>query len=80
MYRPNGWETINPDPCKDCPDIQLDNYGYLCDLACGKHTAYLNREAGVDAILKVIWKMAKDSPTGIFTFDTNTINIFKEEI
>ncbi|KKK99322.1 hypothetical protein LCGC14_2633910 [marine sediment metagenome] len=27
-------------------------------------------EAGADAILAAIWKMAGDSPTGTFTFDT----------
>ena len=28
-------------------------------------------EAGADNILSAIWKMAKESPTGIFFFDSN---------
>ena len=35
------------EPCIGCPDIQMDNYGYLCDLACGKRTAWLNYMAGI---------------------------------
>ena len=31
-------------------------------------------EAGADAMLREIWKMAKESPTGTFTFDTHVIN------
>ena len=34
-------------------------------------------EAGADAMLEAIWKMAKDSPTGTFIFDTNAINVFE---
>ena len=37
-------------------------------------TRRLDYEAGADAILKAIWKMAKDSPAGTFIFDANTIN------
>ena len=31
-------------------------------------------EAGADAYEEGIWKMAKESPTGTFTFDTHVIN------
>ncbi len=33
-------------------------------------------EAGADAMLEALWKMAKESPTGTFTFDANEINVF----
>lgn len=51
------------DPCKNCPNIQLDSYGYVCDLACGKRTAWLNYQAGVKdekAKVRVIYKDAND--------------------
>jgi len=31
-------------------------------------------EDGADAMLEALWKMAKESPTGTFTFDTREIN------
>lgn len=37
----------------------------------------IDYEAGADAMLEAIWKMAKESPTGTFTFDTNTVNILE---
>jgi len=40
------------NPCKDCPNIQLDDYGYLCDLACGQKTAYLNHQKGMKEVVK----------------------------
>jgi len=33
-------------------------------------------DIGADAFYEAIWKMAKESPTGTFIFDTNTINIY----
>lgn len=42
------------EPCKDCPDIQLDTYGYLCDLSCGKRTAWLNHQVGIKEAMKWI--------------------------
>ena len=30
-------------------------------------------EAGADAMLEALWKMAQESPTGTFTLDTNTV-------
>ena len=32
-------------------------------------------EAGADAMLDALWKMAKESPTGTFTLDTHIITI-----
>ena len=34
-------------------------------------------EAGADAYEAAIWKIAEESPTGTFTFDTNVSNIFE---
>ena len=36
-------------------------------------------ELGADAMLEAIWEMAKESPTGKFTFDMNTINVYANE-
>jgi len=36
------------DPCIGCPNINLDEYGYLCDIACGKRTAWLNQIKGYE--------------------------------
>ncbi|KKK58603.1 hypothetical protein LCGC14_3042780 [marine sediment metagenome] len=33
-------------------------------------------EAGADAMLAVIWQMAKDSSTGTFVFDSHGMHIF----
>ena len=37
------------EPCIDCLDINTDEYGYICDLACGKRTAWLNYMEGLKA-------------------------------
>lgn len=50
-WRPDNWPK---NPCIDCPNKQEDIYGLICDLACGKHTAWLNFEAGADAMLEGI--------------------------
>ena len=56
-WRPDNWAKVNPYPCEGCPDIQIDHYGYLCDLACGKRTVYFNKEAGADAMLEALKAM-----------------------
>ena len=33
-------------------------------------------EAGADAMLEALWKMAKESPTGIFYFDSNIKQVY----
>lgn len=48
MYRPDNWEG---NPCDGCPQKEEDSYGLFCDLACGKHSAYINKEDGADAML-----------------------------
>ena len=53
-WRPLNWDEINPDHCKDCPDKMIDDYGMLCDLSCGKYSAYRNRENGADKLWKSV--------------------------
>lgn len=72
-WRPAHWKA---NPCDGCVRKVVDEYGLFCDLACGKATAYANYEAGTDAILDAIWELAKESPTGTFTFDSKTINVY----
>lgn len=50
-WRPKDWPK---NPCDGCPDKKEDIYGLFCDLACGKATAYINREIGADAMLKTV--------------------------
>lgn len=51
MWRPSNWPE---DPCDDCPDKVVDDYGYFCCVACDKRQAWLSREAGADAILTAL--------------------------
>ena len=52
MWRPKeGWEG---NPCGGCPRKVEDSYGLICDLYCGKHSAYINKEAGADAMLRAL--------------------------
>ncbi len=36
-------------------------------------------EAGADAMYNALWKMAEESPTGTFTFDTHVVNCPHQE-
>ena len=53
-YRPENLAGFIPDPCADCSNKRVDEYGYLCDLGCGGRTAYLNKLAGADAMLEAL--------------------------
>lgn len=58
MWRPKeGWDKC---PCDDCEKKVEDNYGLLCDLACGQHNAWLNSEAGADAHHEAVIKFLED--------------------
>ena len=79
-YRPPDWGN----PYSKANVEYLDSASLICKMKDGTCTPNLIREArehtfeaGADALLEAIWKLAKDSPTGTFTFDTNTINIFE---
>ncbi len=67
MWRPDDWKTEF-----DCSVCDVEPEG--CP-GCGSN-AY---EAGADAMLEALWRMAKESPTGTFTFDTDTINVYADE-
>ncbi len=34
------------EPCIDCPKMNIDDYGYFCDISCGKRAAWFNYKAG----------------------------------
>ena len=42
------------EPCVDCPDKVIDDYGYFCDLSCGKRTAWLYYKAGQESVAKAV--------------------------
>ena len=63
--RPKGWEDTKFYACMDLTKGGGD-YADIYDVF----------EAGADAILDAIWKMAKESPAGTFTFDTHEVNCF----
>ncbi len=44
------------EPCIECPRKVVDTYGYFCDLACGKRTAWLNYRAGVKEVIDWLQK------------------------
>ena len=56
MWRPDDWPK---NPCDDCPDKNEDQWGLFCDIACGEHTAWLNHEAGANAILEALYAEVK---------------------
>ena len=55
MYRPTDWPKC---PCDDCVAGHklIDEWGYFCDMACGKRTQWINREVGADAMLESLRK------------------------
>ena len=61
-WRPANWPESK---CDKCTTKQVDDYGFLCDLSCGEHAAYLNFEAGADAMLKSIIKWNKETCIGL---------------
>ena len=42
------------NPCTDCPDKVEDEYGLVCDLACGKHTGHENYQAGIREVVRYV--------------------------
>jgi len=75
-WRPPNW---GKDPCYGCKNRDEDRWGFVCDISCGRHSAHMNFEAGADAILKALWKLAEESPTKTFTLDANVVSIYREE-
>ncbi len=50
-WRPKNWQK---NPCDGCENENADEYGFFCNLTCGKCSAYQNYEAGADAILDAL--------------------------
>ncbi len=76
--RPKGWKN----PYSKANVEYLDEASLICKMKNGTCMPDLIREArehtyeaGADAYEEAIWKMAKESPTGTFTFDTHEINV-----
>jgi hypothetical protein len=66
-WRPDDWKTE-----------EIKNHPLHC--LNPQHCADYFFEAGTTAMLEAIWKLAKDSPTGCFTFDTREINQYNERV
>lgn len=45
-------EDIIADPCKGCPRRDEDDWGYVCDIACGKRSQYLAMLEGARLAIK----------------------------
>ena len=63
------------EPCIDCKNKVVDTWGYLCDLSCGKRSAWINYKAGIQAVVEWIqelqknnWFSTKDSSRDLVTF------------
>ncbi len=40
--------------CISCSNRAIDDYGYVCDLYCGKHSEWLNYQAGIKEVMEWI--------------------------
>lgn len=50
-WRPKDWPE---NSCNSCDRKVEDEYGLLCDISCGKYSAFVNFETGADAMLEAI--------------------------
>ncbi len=67
QYRPDNWDKIRGETRKRyCP--------FTNDITTDRMDAF---EAGADAMLEGLFKMAEESPTGTFVIDSRTVNIYK---
>jgi hypothetical protein len=69
MRRPDNWEE---DKFYKCMDLTKGGGSYA--------DIYEVYEAGAAAMLEALWKLAKESPIGTFTLDSNIINIYNDRI
>ena len=67
--RPEGFNA------RKISDVVLKDWDAKRMVEDGEHLAPLLVEAGADAYEEAIWKMARESPTGTFIFDTNIVGI-----
>ena len=67
MEKDNSWRPPNwpKCPCDGCERKVMDGYGLLCDLSCGEYTAWLNREAGADAMYAALEEELKKVYIGL---------------
>jgi len=42
------------DPCEGCERKQEDDWGYMCDIACGERSRYLSELAGAKKMLDAL--------------------------
>ena len=68
MWRPENWE--NPYPIDHF--TQTGKVYYETD--SGRNAIF---EAGADAMLGALYKLAEESPTKTFTIDSRVINIYE---
>lgn len=77
-WRPDGWYRMIESPfMHDGVKMAREDPERALELELQHQAFRLGQEAGADAMLEAIWKSAKESPTGTFTFDINTINVFR---
>lgn len=70
-YRPDNLK--NPYPNPECDVLTEEHLIQAMEYSKSNYEIY---EEALDAILTAIWKMAKESPTKTFVFDSRKINIF----
>ena len=67
-WRPTNWAKMYPGQCDFCPSKIVDDYGWRCDITCGKHTQHVCFEKGAEAIVNseevkralAFWHLMKD--------------------
>ena len=68
MWRPEGWENPYKPVVGKVYSVGFD------ETPCDSY------ETGADALWDALWKMAKESPTGTFTIDSNVVNVYGEVV
>ena len=71
-WRPPNWGNIYNDAYRSSIDVAPK-------FAIQAGMQGLAFEAGADAILKALWKLAEESPTKTFTLDANVVSIYRGE-
>lgn len=65
-WRPKDWAKC---PCDNCKRKTEDEWGLVCDLACGQHTMWVNYEAGADAMLEALKKEGRMVDRKVYATD-----------
>ena len=79
MWRPENWDTEKPQKftIRRVGSAATTPSEFYQDVEFAAFNSGV--EAGADAMLKAIWKMAEESPTKTFTFDKNHFHVYREE-